>query len=173
MSAMDRSPRGSQQGLTAADVMLATPKTLSCNTTVAEARTALASEHVPMLLLTECAVFRGAVTSIPEHAEPPSPALPQAYPAAETIAPTESAEAAYEPTFRRDRRLHPRSSPVEKGNGERVSADGPDAVDLGPAVGAGIEQAGDAAEPLEQDTSSSSRDPRHGGENLDARHRSV
>jgi hypothetical protein len=66
-----------------------------------------------------------------------------------------------------------RSSPVEKGNGERVSADGPDAVDLGPAVGAGIEQAGDAAEPLEQDTSSSSRDPRHGGENLDARHRSV
>ncbi|HEX5584724.1 MAG TPA: hypothetical protein VFX08_13705 [Gaiella sp.] len=54
-----------------------------------------------------------------------------------------------------------------------MSADGPDAVYLGPAFGARIEQAGDAAEPLEQDTSSSARDPRHGGEDLDAWHRRL
>jgi CBS domain-containing protein len=81
---------------TVADVMLATPKTLPVETTVAEAREALANEHVQMLLLTDGAVYRGAVTGIPDDADPASAVLRYADPAAETIAPTESAEVAYE-----------------------------------------------------------------------------
>jgi len=86
--------------LTVADVMLATPKTLSAQTTVAEARNQLANSHVQMLLLTDGAVFRGAVTGIPEDADPSALALRYSDPDAETIAPTESAEAAYARTSR-------------------------------------------------------------------------
>ena len=57
---------------------------------------------------------------------------------------------------------------VEQCSGECVRADGPDSVDLGPALRAGLEKAGDTAEPIEQDTGGSSRDPRYRGEDLDA-----
>lgn len=76
--------------------MLATPKTLPVETTVAEAREALVNDHVQMLLFTEGAAFRGAVTGIPEEADPSSPALDYVDATAETIAPTASAEVAYE-----------------------------------------------------------------------------
>jgi len=82
--------------LTVADVMLATPKTLSTQTTVAEARSQLANSHVQMLLLTDGALYRGAVTSIPDDADPSALALRYIDPDAETIAPTDPAEAAYE-----------------------------------------------------------------------------
>ena len=75
--------------------MLATPKTLPSRTTVADARLALANEHVQMLLFTDGVVFRGAVTDIPEHADPTVAALAYADLDAETIAPTESAETAF------------------------------------------------------------------------------
>jgi CBS-domain-containing membrane protein len=81
--------------LTVADVMLATPKTLPADTTVAEARSQLANSHVQMLLLTDGARFCGAVTAIPDDADPSAPALGHADPEAETIAPAESAETAY------------------------------------------------------------------------------
>ena len=88
----------SLSGLTVADVMLKTPKTLPSDTRVAVAREALADDHVQMLLLTDGRVLRGAVTSVPEHADPASPALEYADPTTDTIAPTESAEIAYERT---------------------------------------------------------------------------
>jgi hypothetical protein len=94
----------SLRGLSVADVMLATPKTLPSETTVADARVALANEHVQMLLLTDGSVFRGAVTNIPEHADPAGAALEYADPDAETIAPTESAETGYTLTSRQPRR---------------------------------------------------------------------
>jgi len=97
---MDASSPEALRGLTARDVMLAAPKTLPCHVTVAEAREMLADDHVQMLLLTDGPVFRGAVTSLPDGADPASPALDHADPSAETIAPTESAEAAYERTSR-------------------------------------------------------------------------
>jgi CBS domain-containing protein len=95
---MEPALQESLHDLTVADVMLAGPKTLSVDTTVAEARAALADQHVQMLLLTEGTAFRGAVTSIPDEADPASPALRFVDPAAETIAPTEPAEIAYERT---------------------------------------------------------------------------
>jgi len=88
--------RESLHELTVADVMLASPKTLPVDTTVAEAREALANQHVQMLLLTEGTVFRGAVTSIPAAADPASAVLQHADATAMTIAPTASAEAAYQ-----------------------------------------------------------------------------
>jgi len=95
---MAQSVLESLAALTVADVMLATPKTLPSDTPIAVAREALANEHVQMLLLTDGRVFRGAVTSIPEHADPASPALEYADPSTDTIAPTESAAIAYERT---------------------------------------------------------------------------
>ena len=92
------------RGLSVADVMLTTPKTLPSDITVAEAREALANEHVQMLLLTDGAVFRGAVTDIPGHADPASAALAYARPDAETIAATDSAETAYTLTSRNPHR---------------------------------------------------------------------
>ena len=83
-------------GLTAADVMLTTPKTLPSDTSVGEAREALADEHVQMLLIADGTVFRGAVTGIPEDADPLAPVVRHADPAAETIGPSEPAEAAFE-----------------------------------------------------------------------------
>ncbi|MFZ0343110.1 MAG: hypothetical protein WAL31_12350 [Gaiellaceae bacterium] len=84
--------------LTVADVMLATPKTLPAATTVAEAREALANQHVQMLLLIDGTAFHGAVTNIPNDADPSSPVSEHVDAAAETLAPTESAEVAYERT---------------------------------------------------------------------------
>jgi CBS domain-containing protein len=94
----------SLRGLTVADVMLVTPKTSPADISVSVARVALADRHVQMVLLTEGRVFRGAVTEIPEGADPDSPAIAYADAAAETIAATEPAEAAYERTRRNPHR---------------------------------------------------------------------
>jgi CBS domain-containing protein len=60
---------------TVADVMLRHPKTLAADATVAEARTALESQSTHMLLLVEGERFCGAVTAIPEDADPDEPVL--------------------------------------------------------------------------------------------------
>ncbi len=55
---------------TVSEVMLRRPKTLPADVTVAEARTALERASVKMLLLVDGDRFRGAVTGIPEGADP-------------------------------------------------------------------------------------------------------
>jgi CBS-domain-containing membrane protein len=84
------------QGLTAGDVMLPTPKTLRPDVSVQRAREALADEHVQMLLIADGTEFRGAITAIPDDADPLEPALRHVDQAAETTGPTEPAEAAFE-----------------------------------------------------------------------------
>jgi CBS domain-containing protein len=90
----------SLRGRTVADVMLASPKTLPPDASVADAREALADEHVHMLLFADGGSFRGAVTAIPEAADPGARALDHADAGPETIAPTASAEIAYERALR-------------------------------------------------------------------------
>ncbi len=82
-------------GRTAADVMVAAPKTLPGAVTVAAAREALDDPHVQMLLLADGPVFRGAITRIPEAAEPEDGALRYVDPATETIGPNEPADVAF------------------------------------------------------------------------------
>ena len=60
---------------TVGDVMLRDPKTLPVDVTVAEAREALARQSVQMLLLVDGVRFHGAVTTIPDAAEPDEPAV--------------------------------------------------------------------------------------------------
>jgi CBS domain-containing protein len=55
---------------TVADVMLRRPKTLPADVTVAEARAALERASVKMLLLVDGDRFRGAVTALPDDADP-------------------------------------------------------------------------------------------------------
>jgi len=95
---MDTSLVESLHDLTVADVMLPTPKTLPADTTVAEAREALANQRVQMLLLLDGTAYCGAVTTIPDEADPAASALRYVDPAAETMAPTEPADIAYRRT---------------------------------------------------------------------------
>jgi CBS domain-containing protein len=60
---------------TLSDVMLTKPKTLPADVTVADARRALGSASVEMLLLVDGERFSGAVTAIPDDAAPEEPAL--------------------------------------------------------------------------------------------------
>ena len=60
---------------TVGDVMLRRPKTLPADVTVAEAATALESQSVKMLLLVDGVRFRGAVTAIPDDADPTEQAI--------------------------------------------------------------------------------------------------
>ncbi len=83
-------------GLTAADVMLATPKTLAPDASVRDAREAFSNEHVQMLLIGDGTAFRGAVTAIPDGADPLDAAVLYVDSDAETIGPGEPAEAAFE-----------------------------------------------------------------------------
>ena len=55
---------------TVADVMLRQPKKLPADVTVAEARAALERASMKMLLLVDGDRFYGAVTTIPDNAEP-------------------------------------------------------------------------------------------------------
>ena len=82
-------------GLTAADVMLTTPKTLPSDVSVGAARLALDRESVQMLVLVDGSVFVGAVTQIPADADPEERAVRHANPAVETIGPEESATVAF------------------------------------------------------------------------------
>jgi CBS domain-containing protein len=60
---------------TLSDVMLAKPKTLPADATVADAREALERASVKMLLLVDGDRFSGAVTAIPDDAAPEEPAV--------------------------------------------------------------------------------------------------
>jgi CBS-domain-containing membrane protein len=82
-------------GVTAADVMLASPKTLPDDVTVRAARAALANDGVQMLVLVDGPRFAGAITDIPPDADPDERALRYAT-AAETITPDEDATVAFE-----------------------------------------------------------------------------
>jgi CBS domain-containing protein len=85
----------SAAGQTAADLMLAKPKTLPSDVTVAAARELLADEHVQMLLLTEGAAFRGTITHIPDEADPDTEAIRYCENSTETIAPEAPAAVAF------------------------------------------------------------------------------
>ncbi|HEY5295854.1 MAG TPA: hypothetical protein VIJ70_10315 [Gaiellaceae bacterium] len=82
-------------GRTAADLMLAAPKTLPGDVTVAAARELLDDPHVQMLLLADGPVFRGAITHIPDDADPGAAAVGYADPEAEAIGPGEPAALAF------------------------------------------------------------------------------
>jgi CBS domain-containing protein len=79
-----------------ADVMIRNPKTLPADATVAEARELLARPSVQLVLLTEAARFRGAVTAIPDDAAADVPALGFSERVPPTIGPGEPAEVAFE-----------------------------------------------------------------------------
>jgi CBS domain-containing protein len=64
-----------QSERTVGDVMLRRPKTLPADVTVAGARAALANASTKMLLLVDGTVFQGAVTAIPDDADPDGAAL--------------------------------------------------------------------------------------------------
>jgi CBS domain-containing protein len=55
--------------------MLRRPKTLAADVTVAEARRALENESVYLLLLVDGSRFYGAVTAIPDDADPAGPVI--------------------------------------------------------------------------------------------------
>lgn len=86
------------EGRTAADLMLAAPKTLAGDVTVASAREVLDDPHVQMLLLADGTVFRGAITEIPEGADPGNAAVRYADPQPEAIGPDEPGALAFERT---------------------------------------------------------------------------
>ena len=67
------------------EVMLRRPKTLTADASVAEARRALESTSVKLLLFVDDDRFRGAVTEIPEDADPDGPALAFAQPSPVTV----------------------------------------------------------------------------------------
>ncbi len=81
-------------GLTASDLMLRRPKTLSGAATVAEVRGVLANPRVQMVLLADESTYRGALTEIPEKAHDDEPALAYASDA-ETIRPEAAGEVAF------------------------------------------------------------------------------
>jgi CBS domain-containing protein len=80
--------------------MLAEPKTLPGDATVADARQALANQSVELILLADGKTFVGAIAEIPDGAPSGSPARDFADPNPATIAPTESGEVAFEVTAR-------------------------------------------------------------------------
>ena len=78
-----------------ADLMLKSPKTLTGDATVQEVRAVLANPRVQLVLLADGRTFRGAVTEIPEDADPQAAALQFAQAEPELIAPGESAAVAF------------------------------------------------------------------------------
>jgi CBS domain-containing protein len=89
-------PDGSRRGLagsSVAEVMLARPKTLAADATVAEARRLLGGAHVKMLLLAERGLFRAAITHIPAGADPAAAALAYAE-QVDPLSPDDAAETA-------------------------------------------------------------------------------
>jgi CBS domain-containing protein len=81
---------------TVADVMLARPKTLPADATAAEARSLLENPSVQLVLLAENGVFRGAVADVPSDAPANAAARDFALASPPTIAPSDSATAAFE-----------------------------------------------------------------------------
>ena len=95
MSAMS-SPAPFSPGQTVADVMLAEPKTLAVDATVADARELLADERVQLLLLAEDGRFRGAIAEIAGDVDDDAPAHTCVQPAPDTISPQETAALGFE-----------------------------------------------------------------------------
>lgn len=82
--------------LTAADLMLTRPKTLTAAASVAEVRELLDNPKVQMVLLADGRTFKGAVTHVPPDASPRDRALDYVDGDAETISPHASADEAFE-----------------------------------------------------------------------------
>src|SRR5689334_17836675 len=76
--------------------MLREPKTLPGDATVAEVRTHLANPKVQMVLLADGRQFVGAVTELPVAAEDDERAVAYADPSPDTIAPTATADEAWQ-----------------------------------------------------------------------------
>jgi CBS domain-containing protein len=82
--------------VTAADLMLREPKSLPGDARVEEVREVLANPKVQLVLLADGDAFVGAVTDIPADAAADAPARDYADPAPDTIAPTATADEAFE-----------------------------------------------------------------------------
>jgi CBS domain-containing protein len=82
--------------VSAADLMLRDPKTLTADASVAEVRQLLANPKVQMVLLADGPAFRGAVTHVPADASPRDRAVDYADTDAEFISPDASDEEAFE-----------------------------------------------------------------------------
>ena len=82
--------------MTAADLMLREPKTLTAEASVGEARELLANPKVQMILLTDGRAFKGAVTHIPDDASPRDRAVNYVDADAEVISPQASDDEAFE-----------------------------------------------------------------------------
>jgi hypothetical protein len=72
----------------AADLMLREPKTLPGTATVADVRAQLANPKVQLVLLADGPVYHGAVTAVPEDADPREQAAAYADASIETIPPS-------------------------------------------------------------------------------------
>jgi hypothetical protein len=83
-------------GLTVADVMLRSPKTLPGSATVAEVRTLLLNPSVQIVLLADGDVFRGALTEIPDTAPDADQAIVYADWSPQSLGAAESASTAFE-----------------------------------------------------------------------------
>lgn len=82
--------------MSAADLMLRDPKTLTVEASVAEVRQLLANPKVQMVLLADGSAFKGAVTHIPAEASPRDRAVNYVDADAETISPDASDDEAFE-----------------------------------------------------------------------------
>jgi CBS domain-containing protein len=82
--------------MTAADLMLRNPKTLTAAASVGEVRELLANPKVQMVLLADRGTFKGAVTHVPDDASPRDRAPDYVDANAETISPHASADEAFE-----------------------------------------------------------------------------
>jgi hypothetical protein len=78
-----------------ADLMLTNPKTAAGDATVQQVRELLANPRVQLVLLADGRTFRGAVTEIPDDADPQGAALQFAQPEPELITAGESAAVAF------------------------------------------------------------------------------
>jgi CBS domain-containing protein len=79
-----------------ADVMIRNPKTLPADATVAEVRELLARPSVELVVLTDAARFRGAVTAVPDDAAGDVPAIGFSERVPPVIGPEEPAVVAFE-----------------------------------------------------------------------------
>ena len=84
-----RAPEVWPPGSLVRDLMVTSPKTLSVTASVDEARSALADEHVHMVLLTQGRTLRGTLTraDLPTSATGDGPALPWSTLSGRTVAP--------------------------------------------------------------------------------------
>ena len=86
------------EGQLVTDVMLSKPKTLPTDATVRQVRALLGNTSVQMVLLADGGIFQGAITDIPSDAPDDADAIAFADPHPDSIAPSASADAAFEIT---------------------------------------------------------------------------